>query len=379
MPSLTPPMVTRWLLGILLSSLLGAASLADLASAVPPEPAAPRTENRLELRVEPLADFWFYLRSLADADEAPAGDFSEAVEAFSRVETALRAERESWGRFDSVLRSVTTGAELRNVFQEVESPALRDVFVDAAQEMEQAFPVFLKTVWPEHERAILAARERIEKDFRPVEAKAFRYMLDSLDMVDPAAEIPVYLVARGPWPEAFTRRTYGGGTVVFVGVLREQHQGTLLYEILLHEATHALDMTARESPHALMRLRDLLRERGVEDRSLLRTVPHNLMFIQAGETIRRFVDPEHVDYGVVSEYYDRAEHAWTEREIWHRYLAGETTLDGALAEIAGLPVVTAKAGWTRRLLDSPLQGDSVSHFLTVRRNGVPETSTSPAR
>lgn len=343
-------MPSRSLIGLSLFLLLlfGAALPAEPPAAESVrETAAESTTSKktLELRVEPLADFWFYLRSQEEAgDKATDREFPELIAAVAHMREALRSEDVSWAAFDSELRFASTIPELRENLEhswsfgpEKGAPEVRAAAKKVLDGLEASFPRFLEALWPKHEQALLAARDRIEKQFRPVESRAFDFMLESLDMTDPEITIPVYLVARSPWPEAVTYRTRGGGGVVFIGTYRKDHQGTLLYEILLHEATHALDMAARETPHALMRLRQLLRDRGIEIRDLLRTVPHNLMFIQAGETIRRVLDENHVDYGVVSGYYDRAAHAPEEREIWHGYLAGETTLDAALGRISKLP------------------------------------------
>lgn len=60
------------------------------------------------------------------------------------------------------------------------------------------------------------------------------------------------------------------------------------------------------------------------------------MFFQSAETVRRYVDPDHRDYGYPSDYYERAAHAHPQREIWLRHLEGEIDLDRALREMADL-------------------------------------------
>lgn len=64
------------------------------------------------------------------------------------------------------------------------------------------------------------------------------------------------------------------------------------------------------------------------------------MFVQAAETIRRFVDSEYGDYGDgASTYYDRVPLARFERDLWIRHLDGSVTLEDAIEQI----VARAKA------------------------------------
>jgi hypothetical protein len=67
---------------------------------------------------------------------------------------------------------------------------------------------------------------------------------------------------------------------------------------------------------------------------LFRDVPHTLMFVQAGETIRRVVDPAHKHYGDVYGYYAKVPRA-TEavRPAWEAHLRGELAQDAALDRI----------------------------------------------
>jgi len=59
------------------------------------------------------------------------------------------------------------------------------------------------------------------------------------------------------------------------------------------------------------------------------------MFVQAGATIRRVLDPSHRDYGEVVGYYDRiGEFSKRERAIWTDHLDGKLSLDDAIKRIA---------------------------------------------
>jgi len=307
--------------------------------------AAEGVATQIELHVEPLADLWLYLRMLAESRgrEPVEPWLAEAVEPVAELGRALRAAGVGWHIVDTQLHFATTVAELRRVFTEVRSlsaahggdPAVVRAIERTGALLEVASPRFREELWREHERAIAAARERLGRDLLAVEDEALGDVLRSLAMEDPGTTFHVYLTARGPFPEAVTYRAWGGVPVSFVGVLSDHHAGTLLSEIVLHESHHALEGASEGPSHALARLRARLAEAGASA-SHRHTIPHNLMFIQAAETVRRVLDPEHRDYGFESGYYERAAPALEQREIWLGHLRGERTLDEALDEMAAL-------------------------------------------
>jgi hypothetical protein len=66
----------------------------------------------------------------------------------------------------------------------------------------------------------------------------------------------------------------------------------------------------------------------------LRDVPHTLMFVHAGETVRRNIDADHRHYGDVSGYYAKVPRATNAvRGPWIDYLDGKTSRDEALERI----------------------------------------------
>jgi hypothetical protein len=121
--------------------------------------------------------------------------------------------------------------------------------------------------------------------------------------------------------------------VVFVSLADQE--GPLLWEILLHELTHAFDLAAGDQDHALARLRTALETEGVERRDpRWRNLPHAVMFVQAGETVRRTLVPDHVHYGEVEGVYRRLPGAGdVVRPAWEAYLDGAATLDQAIRRI----------------------------------------------
>ncbi len=269
---------------------------------------------------------------------------------------------------------------------------LRAGAMKLAAALEKAEPGFLEKVWPEHRQAIEDAQERIKKGFDGKEGACLADVAKHLGLPSSDRAIPVRLVYEEPFPGAVTHRKPGGGGVCFVSV--KGVEGTQLLESVLHEATHALDVLGRPAPgeekpreSATEKSADEDSEKGSEEKekserppkksppksedksdessadtldasedpatSVLdllrarlekigltrrdpdwRNVPHTLMFVQAGETIRRIVDPKHEHYGVTSKYYDKVRAiADVELAAWTAYLDGKTSRDAALEKI----------------------------------------------
>ncbi|MDM7916313.1 MAG: hypothetical protein QUU85_13785, partial [Candidatus Eisenbacteria bacterium] len=143
--------------------------------------------------------------------------------------------------------------------------------------------------------------------------------------------IPVYLVARSPWPHGVTHRTHQGGGVCWIGA--DGDSGGLLIETILHEATHALDVRSREGVLAELRAR-LAASPLQGSPSRQRDIAHTLIFVEAAETVRRVLDPQHIDYGEASGYYARVGRvAEVERTIWRQHLDGRVSREQAIAAI----------------------------------------------
>jgi hypothetical protein len=140
-------------------------------------------------------------------------------------------------------------------------------------------------------------------------------------------------VAEAPWPQGVTHRRPDGSGVCFVGL--NGVQGTQFLETILHESTHALDVAAQGEGGVLDELRARLEKLGYTPRDReLRDAPHTLMFVQAGETVRRLIDPEHKHYGDVAGYYPKVERvARIELRIWREHLDGKLTRAQALEQI----------------------------------------------
>ncbi len=296
-------------------------------------PSAPSVapQTRLVFEAQPTVDLYFYIRACAspEREAAPPAGFEAAVELVAALDRDLDRFFLAWGPLEGALNGVQSATDLERAFADVpatlESRSGKSIALH-----ERALEV--ARIWPEHRTAIADARELLERGFDEKQAECLAFHLRSLAMNDPGLEIPVYLVAEAPFPGAVTHRDDEGRGVCFVAV--NGAEGSQLFETVLHEATHALDIAVNES--VLGRLREKLAQKGVTQRDrAFRDLPHTLMFVQSAESIRRTVDPEHQDYGDVSGYYSRVSEATQlVRPAWKDFLDGKASLEETLERIA---------------------------------------------
>ena len=359
--------------------MIGALALAALAA-----PA----EMRFDIAAKPFVDLHFHVRALAASKEphpeiAEVAGLSEAVEAARALDRELQSPI-AWGYVEGLIgecQSARDGtlamAKTRKTIETLGSRniELREGALKLAAALEKAEPAFLEKVWPAHKQAIEEASARIAKTFDGKEGACLDFVAKHLRLPSDERPIPVRLVYEAPFPGAVTHRKPGGGGVCFVSV--KGVEGTQLLESVLHEAIHALDVLGRPAPgeerpppparepergtdegseedpdeesedapepaeprrtedpapSVLDVLRARLEKAGLTRRDReWRDVPHTLMFVQAGETIRRIVDPKHEHYGVVAKYYDKVRAiADVELETWTAYLDGKTTRGEAI-------------------------------------------------
>jgi hypothetical protein len=301
--------------------------------------------TRVEIEVSPLVDLHFYLRSLNDSSAAACGleGVRPVARDYARLDSLL-GNPLAWGTIDAGLSASIDAADAMERFEQLpESMAVapnRKLAIRAEAErlmkgLASIEPAFLRRIWPAHHAAIDSARAEIETGLEPREADCFAFIEKSLLLLDLQKPIPVFLVARAPFPGAVTYRDRDGGGVCFVGIAGTR--GTLLYESILHEATHALDFVSEHG--VLNQMRERIDRAGVgKTERGFRDIPHTLIFIQAAETVRRVIDPGHRDDGEVAGYYATVPQvAAVERPLWAAHLDGKLSLDEALQQIvAGL-------------------------------------------
>lgn len=301
----------------------------------PPE-VSNEDRTRIELNIHALIDLHKHVRAVADgsAQPLPIEGFEQAVEA-ARVITPL-----VWGMIDGALLSATDAAAMLDICRQLPPAIRREGQEIAVGEAASAYAesiasieaTFLAEHWPQRLEVLQRAKATLAENLLPHQEQCFAHMLEAYAIDDPKIAIPVHLVSHAPQPGAVTYRTRSGSQCIVAVADLPPLQ---LAEIVLHEASHALDVATMRQPTALMQVRRSLQAAGLEQRDPKhRDIWHTIMFIQSAETIRRIVDPEHVDYGDRYGYYQRvAPIARVQRPIWRAYLDGQITLDQAVERI----------------------------------------------
>lgn len=316
---------------------LAAMTIATLALLPVQERAGPAG---VEFHFSPTADLHQEVRALAGREgaEVPLEGLEEALAAAAKCDEAF-AGTPAWSLVDGLLLQGDSISRLkplaerlppRRKFGEVEV-SLREPVLAYLSALERFETPFVETLWPERKKRLEKMRTEVAELLAKAEPEALGHLLSALGFEEPSSPIPIYLVSAAPSPGGITLRTRSGPACV---VSIAERTPVRLCEVILHEATHAVEARRPDAVNsAPAKLRVALK--GKADAATIRNAWHTLFFLQAAETVRVCIDPEYVDYGVTSGYYQRVGRvAALERKIWKRHSAGEIDLAEALREIA---------------------------------------------
>jgi hypothetical protein len=287
--------------------------------------------TRLDLRLSPLVDLHNLVHVLAtEKPDEPRPEFLEpAVQAARAVQSKMGGVRVGWAMIDGYLVDCPNGHEFAQRLRQAEGLRLRDEAVALAEALAHIEPRYIADLWPARQSALEAAKRQVARELDGKAAQCLAFIMSHLGMDDPGIVIPVYLVLDAPWPGGVTYRT-PGGAACFIDT--RANGPAVRTEIILHEATHALDV-ATAGHNVIEQLRQRLAEANVPPRQA-HDLWHTLMFVQSAETVRRVLDPKHQDYGEVAGYYAKVAAATRAvRPAWTAYLDGQGTRDAALARM----------------------------------------------
>ena len=337
--------------------------LATSSWADPPKTAEPSAI--LDLRINPLMDLHYWVRKLAsEKGELPAVEgLPVAVAAVLKTGDSLSGQ---WGILDASFTEAATAGELARVATQLpETSKLRDgstislrhSLASLAAAYQPLEKTFLATVWPRHREIAERAAATLRKELLPKAPAVYADIVRHLDVSTPPTPIPIYLVAAGPFPGAYTMRSQGSPYSV---VALEGEADSQWVEIVVHESVHGLDVLAGERSVLAELRRRLGQIPGVNPQEVHDFV-HTLMFVQPAATVRRVLDPTHKDYGDVDGYYAKVPRAAAVVvPAWRDYLDGKITREAAVERIVkGFAAVNAKEkGGPARKPSAPSQQPS---------------------
>lgn len=302
------------------------------------DPAAPPSRPptaRLEFRTSPAVELYHEVRFLAATRaEPPVESLRPALEAAAELERELGPMSLAWGPFEGLLAGCERGADLVAAAERVpatvalpggKSVEFRARLVRLAHALASSESACADLL-ARNAESVALARAAWDELVGPKEAELLRHHQERLGFAGLAPTIPVYLTAHGARPGAVTYFDAEGRGVCFVAV--EGRGESELFEVVLHEATHALDIAAGERSDSLLsELRDALGAAGFDERSRpFHDLPHLLMFLQSAESVRAVLAKEHEDYGVTQGVYARMGPRSAElRERFAAYSAGTLT------------------------------------------------------
>jgi hypothetical protein len=328
-------MTAPFLVPILLSAVVFAQAPAERRES------APRTAIELKLRVQPFQELWYQVRALGSGEQV-----AEVPEMLRDAAAAARALGESlpsptsWGPLEGTLASCDSATHaLQRIDsvpetvrarpgQEVPLRAPARAILEALAKIETSWR---ESVWPERERRLREVESGLAAALLAKQADVWAVHAAALGFEGLELTVPSFLVTEMPSPGAITHRGDDERGVCFVSV--KDMTGSKLWETVVHEATHALDI-ARDGD-AFDALRAALERGGNSPRDrVFRDAPHALMFVQSAETVRRVLAPDHEDYGVTDGLYDRiGPAAEAVRTAWHDPALASATIPARVARI----------------------------------------------
>ncbi len=342
---------TKWLgnktpltsLRLILVTLLFCAPVFSQHLTVESNPIA-KPSRRLDVRVNHLTALSNLIRKYSTStDELPKDldSFAQTVNLARQVSKefggwnspAWSAIEIAFSKLDSTSAAFKVAGELPESITSRRGTKipLRDGARRYADALMQVEGFYLKNIWPEHRAIIQEAEKYITQKFAPKEKEVFAYFTANLGIEDVQSQVPVFLVPAAPWPGGFTL-WHSDERIIVISV--EDHKGSTLLETLLHEAIHALDVESKGKNNVLVEVHNRLLKAGLTDQDqAVRHGPHWLVFIQAGETVRRFLDISHQHYG--QELYIRLQRMSRSDvlAIWTAFLDGKLSRTDAVNEI----------------------------------------------
>ena len=302
-----------------------------------------RRQKRIDVRINYLLDLDYMVRKYAASkSEAAIGveGFEDLVNVFRQLPTEFGA---GLAAINSALINCKSASEAVDKFSQLPEVIttrngtqikIREGAIRYAKALNAFEPAFLKNIWPQHKLVVERAATYVTKNFEPKEQECFDYLIKRLGMEDSVYQAPIYLVAESPWPGGFTfwYGTRKGACVISI----EVNNGSALFETILHEAIHALDIETKGEGNVLAEIEKRLLKAGLSESDLaVRHGPHLLVFIQSAETVKRLIDPSHRAYGEGPKgVYERLQAlSNVELPVWNEYLDGKISREDAINRI----------------------------------------------
>ena len=326
-------------LAIVVSALFLLAAFGNAAVTSSQPESVQARKKRLEFRVRPFADLYFYVYRYSSSTEKPPEieGLTQAIESARQIPLVLTLANQVTFELENATAADTAFKQFPETFKtsKGETVALREKAAPLGRSLIAFEKSFNDKLWPQHKVRLDEAAQKLERTLGAKEQEAFDYFTQHLGMAAAAeTTVPIYLVVETPWPGGFTmwgKDETRGVCVISVAA----YDGPQLFTAVLHEAIHALDLETKGNGNVLVELRARLLKAGFkEDDLVVRHGPHMLVFIQSSETVKRFLDPSYQPYseGIFTRP-GLQPLIKAELPSWTAYLDGKVTREQALDQM----------------------------------------------
>jgi hypothetical protein len=284
---------------------------------------------------------YLLLQAVMATPAARKGQGENIAQAASRAPEMSAAQKAAWSKAAQLYlrfgnRDPLRDQELILINYELSdagnSPSLkgRRLSPELAAALEEAAPVYRALWWPEHDlrnRAWIQSAAKLVEEYGPAMSQR---VAAAFQIVWPAEPTPVEVVLYANWAGAYT---VVNSTLITISSSDPAGQGPAALESLFHEASHAFIGNVERKLDAHLR---------AAGKTPTFDIVHVIIFYTAGaaalEVLRKNAGG-YIPYALKNGLYDRVPNWNHYREIcekdWQPYLDGRTTLDAALAQIAG--------------------------------------------
>lgn len=294
----------------------------------------------VEITYGPLLELHHWVRAAVDGrgESWTREGFTEAVE---RAKVIAQSQRSSldWETVDAL---ITRTNDLDGAMESaktaklpwgvtVESDDYRAAVGAYFESLRPLVDPFIEEAWPERRAKLESLAGWLDEHFIQ-KPEVLEWHAQSLVLQMPDPPVTLVLVTQTGWPGGFTHRDASDHGISYVALMLGPRE--LVYETVVHELTHALEV--QDGAHSVpSRIRSALIEAGIHPRDrAARNGWHTIYFIQSAMTTKKFLDPDHVPYGEVHGLYERmGPIAEIELRAWEDHHAGDLSVDEAVDQI----------------------------------------------
>ena len=265
----------------------------------------------VELRIEPLPDYFFFLRRATHDELVNVPSFlGDALRELKAIDAVIGDNATLWEKLEAPLGGAHAAAELEGAYDtvplEIEKDGEKIHFRDLVRAFHRAFregePGFIAQVWPAHKKLLEARRATYRQEAYPVQAKIAASLEKKLGVRTSKTPPPVFMVVESP--HAFVHAETPEGAELNA-VATNGAGNRELVEETVHAFIRAEEKRSRGTGTIFEDLQRELRGAGVDDtgKASVPSVIALSVYAEASEAVRATLDPNYTPLGTTNETY----------------------------------------------------------------------------